>query len=255
MFCLAIHGVSTYFLFFILAGSSWAAPDIPGLPVDLPTKPGDYTITPQPSVIATIRIIVGFFFCFLGQRFFKLVLFFAGFVTVGFVAYIVCYKIAPPTTSSKATIYLVVSIISGIIGGLLFACLWKLGLIAIGGLGGFALSMLILSLKDGLLISNSTARYIFIAVFVIIGMMLILFFEKPLLILGTAITGSYSLVVGIDYFARTGFTQQLVDFLNGSGQVFYHTTGAVYGMIATLVVLFIIGSVVQFKTYHGRNEK
>ncbi|ORX83955.1 hypothetical protein K493DRAFT_320176 [Basidiobolus meristosporus CBS 931.73] len=150
---------------------------------------------------------------------------------------------------------MVVSIVSGLIGGFLFACLWKLGLLAIGGLGGFALSMFILSLKDGLLITNSTARYVFIGVFVVVGMVLIFFFEKPILIVGTALIGSYSLVVGVDYFVRTGFTQQLLDFLNGRGETFYHTTGAVYGMLASLAILFLVGVFVQFKTYSGRSEK
>ncbi|ORX94154.1 hypothetical protein K493DRAFT_315623 [Basidiobolus meristosporus CBS 931.73] len=219
------------------------------------SKVGDYAITPQTSVIAIVMIVVGFFFCFFGHRFFKTVIFLAGFVAVGFLAYVTCYKISDPNTGTKSTIYLVVAVVAGILGGCLFMCVWKLGIAAIGALGGFALGMFILSLGDGMLIAGSTGRVMFIIALIVVGIVGIFFFEKHVVIVGTAMAGAYMLIVGIDYFIGTGFTQHLVAFLNGAGQVFYHTNGRVYAMLASMAVLAVIGAVVQYRSFRQWSRK
>ncbi|KAK9710782.1 hypothetical protein K7432_008207 [Basidiobolus ranarum] len=218
-------------------------------------KIGDYAISPQTSVIAVVMIILGFFFCFFGHRFFKTIIFLAGFVVVGFLAYVICYKISIPNTGTKSTIYLVVAIVAGIAGGCLFMCIWSLGIAAIGALGGFALGMFILSLGDGMLISSNTGRILFIVALVIAGIISIFFFEKHVVIVGTAFAGAYMFIVGIDYFIGTGFTQHLIAFLNGEGRVFYHTNGKVYAMLASMAVLAIIGAIVQYKSYKQWSRK
>ncbi|KAK9710781.1 hypothetical protein K7432_008206 [Basidiobolus ranarum] len=218
-------------------------------------QPGDYAITPQTSIIAVVMIIMGFFFCFFGHRFFKVIIFLAGFVVVGFIAYVICYEISAPDTSTKSTIYLVVAIVAGIIGGFLFMCIWKLGIAAIGALGGFSLGMFILSLGNGMLISSKTGRIIFIVAFVIVGIVAIFFFEKHVVIIATAIAGAYMFIVGIDYFIGTGFTQHLIAFLNGQGESFYHTNGKIYAMLASMAVMAIIGAVVQYKSFRPWSKK
>jgi hypothetical protein len=51
------------------------------------------------------------------------------------------------------------------------------------------------------------------------GGIIIQFFVKPLVIVFTAFQGSYSVVQGIDVFARTGFTQGTSNFLKSGGAV------------------------------------
>ncbi|ORX94155.1 hypothetical protein K493DRAFT_337924 [Basidiobolus meristosporus CBS 931.73] len=215
----------------------------------------DHAITPQTSIIAIVMIIVGFFFCFFGHRFFKVIIFLAGFVVVGFIAYVICYEISRPDTSTKSTIYLVVAIVAGIVGGCLFMCIWKLGIAAIGALGGFALAMFILSFGNNMLISSKTGGIIFVIVFVVVGIIAIFFLEKHVVIIATAIAGAYMFIVGIDYFIRTGFTEHLIAFLNGYDRSFYHTNGKIYAMLASLAVMALIGIVVQYKSFRPWSKK
>lgn len=82
------------------------------------------------------------------------------------------------------------------------------------------------------------------------------FVSKFYFLLGTAIPGSYALFFGIDVFTKTGFNNATQMFLNGNG--FYTTSPAVYGMLAGVLVLAIIGILVQFhnsKTHRGGSRR
>lgn len=139
----------------------------------------------------------------------------------------------------------VVCLAAGIVGGLLLVLLWRLGLAAIGGLLGFVVSVLILSVVSGGLLSSEIARYVFTGVLVLIGAILILFIERPILILGTAFPGSYAIFFGLDTFINTGFNQALQSFF-GTG-VLYVATPAVYGMMAGTVLLALLGCGIQYR--------
>ncbi|KAK9762638.1 hypothetical protein K7432_011443 [Basidiobolus ranarum] len=205
-----------------------------------------YPIQVQTSIIAVLMIIAGFVLCFWGQRLFPLMLFIAGFMVFGFIAYVSCIEISPPVPTLQSPPNLVIGVVVGLIGGYLFRRFWTLGVLAIGALAGFALAMFILSLGNGFLISSSIGRTIFVILCVVVGVVLMWFFEKHTLIIGSAFFGAYLLVSGIDYFIRTGFAQHIYGFLRGGS---YATSGKVYAMIATWVVLAIIGAAIQYRTY------
>jgi hypothetical protein len=136
-------------------------------------------------------------------------------------------------------------IIAGLLGGALLACIWKLGLFAIGMLLGFTLGNFVLGFVSNGAIQSETGRIIFLAVLAIIGGIAILFLETTLLVVGTAFSGSYAVFFGIDVFAQTGFGNGMQTFLSGGGV--YVATGAVYGMLAGVLLLAILGSIYQFR--------
>ncbi|KAK9713049.1 hypothetical protein K7432_006733 [Basidiobolus ranarum] len=205
-------------------------------------------------VAAIVCIVVGFLFCFFGRHLVKVTIFIAGFFFFAGLSLFLAEKIQPVADgdTSKSWIYLGVSCAIGILGGLLLLCLWKLGLAIIGGLGGFSLAMLILSLKSGMLISSGTPRTIFIVAMVLVGLVSILFFEKHIMIICTAISGAYIFVIGLDHFLKTGFTGQLNLFWGGDSNVFYHTDAKVYAMLGSTVAIALIGILVQYRTNRSK---
>lgn len=124
-------------------------------------------------------------------------------------------------------------------------CLWRLGLFAIGALLGFTLANFILGLTTNGLIQSDTGRIVFLILMSLAGGIAILFLEKPLLVIGTAFPGAYGAFFGLDIFINTGFKEGMQKFLSGGG--LYVTSAPVYGMLAGVVVLAIIGCVVQFR--------
>ena len=127
-------------------------------------------------------------------------------------------------------------------------CIWRLGLAAIGALGGFFLALFILSCKSDGVIQSGIGRSIFIAIFCILGAILISFFEKPILILSTSIVGSFSFIYGVDIFAHKGFIQAVRVFLGErSLSATYELTGVVIGMLVSVLILAGIGMVVQYR--------
>ncbi|ORX79800.1 hypothetical protein K493DRAFT_308475 [Basidiobolus meristosporus CBS 931.73] len=208
----------------------------------------------QKLIAAIVCIAVGFLFCFFGRYLVKVTIFVAGFFFFAGLSLFLAEKIQPTAEgdSGRAWLHLGISCAIGIIGGLLLLCLWKLGLVLIGGLGGFALAMFILSLKSGMLISSGTPRIIFIVAMVLVGMIIILFFEKHVVIICTAITGAYVFVIGIDHFVKTGFTDQLNLFWGGDSTVFYQTNAKVYAMLGSAAVLALIGILIQYRTTRSK---
>ncbi|KAJ2995016.1 hypothetical protein HDV02_001142 [Globomyces sp. JEL0801] len=145
---------------------------------------------------------------------------------------------------------LIFSILSILIGALLIFSGLKFGISLAGFLGGMTVAMMILGIKDEGLIENDTARLIFIIVFGIVGVVLVNIFEKPSLIGGTSLIGSYTLFSGLDYFLRTGFRDTIKGLLTGTDDIgdIEYKSAAVLLMLAGVVVFTGVGVAYQYKT-------
>jgi hypothetical protein len=108
---------------------------------------------------------------------------------------------------------------------------------------GFTLGNFVLGFVTNGAIQSETGRIIFLAVLTIVGGIAILFAEKVLLVVATAFSGSYAVFFGIDVFAKTGFNNGIRIFLSGGGV--YVANGAVYGMLAGIALLAVIGAIHQ----------
>ncbi|KAI8896004.1 hypothetical protein BC833DRAFT_622512 [Globomyces pollinis-pini] len=70
---------------------------------------------------------------------------------------------------------------------------------------GFQLASMMLTLKEGGLIDNPTVYLILTIAFGIAGVVVVHVVEKPSLIAGTALIGSYAMITSLDPLLGTGF--------------------------------------------------
>ncbi|KAJ3258279.1 hypothetical protein HK103_003760 [Boothiomyces macroporosus] len=245
--------MSPLFMIFCMIMQVLGAPVLDILKRDTTTS----SYTGQDIFIAAIAIVGGLFLLFSGYRLFRAALYLAGFVFFANLALYLMLKFEPSSGySHRDILLLIVPIVAGILGGFLAQAIWRIGLSLIGFLAGGALAMLLLSLKDGGLISSQGGQLAFILVVGIICAVAIHWFEIPAIIGGTSLIGAYSFMYGVDIFAKTGFTAAVQSFLFGSNPyqtvVFTASTSITIMVIATLV-LAAIGAYSQYRT--TRNHK
>ncbi|CAG8461142.1 17167_t:CDS:2 [Cetraspora pellucida] len=229
--------------------------DIPGLPdISNPTTTGSQSsgeLTPHEIVVGIILIVTGCIYCFFGRRVYYLTLFLIGFYIGVIVMWMALTNNEPPSGFSGAnspTIILLVSLAAGLFLGLLFVCCAEVAIWLLGALAGYLFALFILAWAPGGVIHSSTGRIIFIVVCALIGLLLTCFFIDTIIIVATAFIGAYAIILGVDMFVRTGFSQSVVSFLNGNRDIPpYETNTKIYIMLGAMVALFIIGAFFQHK--------
>lgn len=217
-----------------------------------PLQSGIGNLNASSGIIAVILLITGLTLVFFGHMLFKPVLFIVGFYIFAAIAFSILSAIEVSSGmilfgANRSFAFLILVIVFGLMGGLLFMCVWRLGLAAVGAIFGFFVAIFVLSLWSNGVITSGVGRSIFIALLSVLGAVLISIFEKPLLILGTAFPGAYAFVFGLDIFINSGFNMATQMFLYGQG--LYVTSPAVYGLLALVLILGVIGTFVQFHTY------
>lgn len=95
----------------------------------------------------------------------------------------------------RDTMYICICLAVGLVVGCLLLWFHRVGLFVIGALGGFSLALIILSWKSGGVIPSKAGRIVFISVCSVGGGILILFFDKIVCIVSTALVGSFRFVV------------------------------------------------------------
>ena len=197
-------------------------------------------------LLAIFLILTGLTLVFLGSRLFRPILFISGFYFFAVITYPILSAIdASKPFENRELVYLVSILVVGIVGGFLFCCFWKIGLSAIGALLGFTFGMFVLGLVNGGTITSSTGRIVFLAVVSVVGAIAIHYFERPILILGTAFPGSYAFFFGLDVFTKTGFNRAARAFLGGN--IGYVVGNEVYYMIGGFLGLGLVGAIIQWK--------
>ncbi|KAF9913439.1 hypothetical protein BX616_010035 [Lobosporangium transversale] len=215
-------------------------------------RQGPYNLTVQAGIAGAILIVFGLILCFFGYRFFRVTMFLIGFYFFGNITYV---GMANGGVTSQ-TLLLVISIVVGIIGGLLLVCCSRLGVAVLGALALYSLGLWILGWRSGGVITSSTGRGILLAVLAIVGFILGFIREREVAIIGSAIVGAYSFVAGVDFYARTGFINQTDSFINSKNSVnnrVGNVTGEQYALLATFIVLALLGMFVQFRFWGRRN--
>ncbi|RKO93293.1 hypothetical protein BDK51DRAFT_28919 [Blyttiomyces helicus] len=196
-----------------------------------------------------VFIITGIFMTFFGYKLLKPLYFIIGFWVGAVLAYVVLTAIENHGTdfgSKHDLIYAITIAVVGLLTGALFLCLWQIALYATGALLGFVLALAILSLVTGGAIHSGVGRWIFIGALTVLGGVVVLFLEKPIMIIGTATVGAFAVVFGIDVFARQGYYILVRSLVGGEG--FYSTNKWVYVELGGFALLAIIGICVQYAT-------
>ncbi|KAF9990962.1 hypothetical protein BGZ75_007145 [Mortierella antarctica] len=208
---------------------------------DSSLRDGPYNLSVQGGIAGVILIIFGLVLCFFGVRFFRVCMFLIGFYFFGNITYI---GMANGGVTSE-TLLLVISIIVGILGGLLLVCCSRLGVAVLWILGW----------KSGGLITSSVGRGILLGVLAVVGFFIGLCREHETVIIGSAIVGAYSFVAGVDIFAHTGFINATDSFINSKNRVDNRVgtlSGGAYALLATFIVLALLGMAVQFHMWGRR---
>ncbi|KAI1304671.1 hypothetical protein EDD11_005071 [Mortierella claussenii] len=215
-------------------------------------KDGPYNVSIQAAIAGAILIVLGLILCFFGYRIYYVTLFIVGFYFLGNISYI---GMANAGVSSY-TLLLVISIGVGVLGGLLLVFCSRLGVAILGALAFYALGLWILGWKSGGLITSSTGRIILLVALAVLGFLVGLFSEKEMVIVGSAIVGAYSFVIGVDMYAHTGFSNQADSFINSKNTVESHfenqTVGA-YALLGTFLAMAALGMIIQFYSW-GRTR-
>ncbi|KAI8834664.1 hypothetical protein BC829DRAFT_458449 [Chytridium lagenaria] len=209
-----------------------------------------------PILTGAITLLVGGFILFFGFKLYKPTIFIVGTIIGAIAGYSILIQSEPENGyPSRDLVLLFGSIGIGVIFGFLLLCLRRICIFAVGALGGFFIAIFILGLRPGSLIETGWGRWIFIAVFVILGIVAAFKIEKPLVIAATSFVGAYGVIFGIDCFANLGFAEAAARAVSG-GNVdvsAFRVNGNIFAMAISVLVLAAIGVFVQFRISRGQD--
>ncbi|KAI8896002.1 hypothetical protein BC833DRAFT_127912 [Globomyces pollinis-pini] len=156
-------------------------------------------------LVSILFIAAGFFLMFFGLKFFRLMLFVVGFIFVFRLSYTYLVLIDPVGGffNQGYIISVVGSVLLGILSGFLARSIWKVGISILGFMAGSQVVDMNWSLKVGGLIGNTSICMILYIVFGIAGVVAVHLIEKPSVIGGTSLVGSYLIISMLDYILST----------------------------------------------------
>ncbi|CAG8441756.1 1443_t:CDS:2 [Ambispora gerdemannii] len=214
-------------------------------------------ITVHTAIYGIILISIGVLYTFFGIKFYRVTMFFVGFYIGSILAWVILTNVEPADGYGKSsdTIYLVITLIAGLLVGSLLVCCSDIAIWFLGALGGYALAIFLLSWANNGVIHTRVGRIVFIIGLTVAGVILTFLFENVILILSTALIGAYSIIFGIDMFANTGFREAVHEFLDGNHTIVYNTDTKVYLMLGGVLGFFIVGTAFQWRFHRGEFGK
>ncbi|RYC63546.1 hypothetical protein CHU98_g2674 [Xylaria longipes] len=227
---------------------------------ELPLQP---RLTPGWGIAGAILLISGAIYTLIGIKNVWLHTFFsAAFLSGLSVTVLIVYVMAPPVPVAIEGAYVVAAVVTGLILGGVATVFHELteGLGCL--LGGFCISMWLLTLKPGGLLPSTTPKVIFIAAFSI-GSYGFYFsrYTRPYALLGLmSFAGATVTVIGIDCFSRAGLKEFWVYIWDLNNGLFpyaadtYPLTKGIRVEIAITVVFTIVGIISQLKLWRVIQE-
>ncbi|KAI6367973.1 hypothetical protein MCOR25_004763 [Pyricularia grisea] len=222
---------------------------------ELPLEP---RITPAWGVAGVILLGTGAVYALIGIKIRGLHTFFStAFLSALGTCVLIVYVMVPPIPEGIQGAYLVAVVLTGVaLGGL--AMVFKEITEGLGCLlGGFCLSMWLLTLKEGGLLTGMGTKGGFVAA-IALGTFAFYFSHHTrhyALIASTSFSGATAVVLGIDSFSRAGLKEfwayiwALNDRLFPLGTVTYPITRGIRVEIAITIVIFLAGIVSQLKVW------
>jgi len=206
-------------------------------------------------VITGAAVAIGLVIAFLGYKLFKPVLFIAGFIIFAGLTYLILWH----HSSVGLGVLVVCTAVAGIVGGIVMLFVVKVGIFILGASAGFLLFCVAMSVRDQGLIHEPIAIYVGMCACFVIGGVIALLIQKPLIIFATAFGGSYAVIAGVDRFAHGGFCEVIPNLIAYHRELIdadYKT----YIEIAACFVLTVAGLYVQFRhtgknVYHSHTQE
>ncbi|KAI9320830.1 hypothetical protein BX666DRAFT_1911677 [Dichotomocladium elegans] len=214
-----------------------------------------HTVSVHGVILSIILFIAGAYLCFLGGVHQKFTMFIVGFFVGSNVAYIVLVNAKEDYGSNSETILLVVSVVVGLLAGLLLSCCFFLAVYLLGGVLGYLAALWFLSWSDNGVIQSNWGRAILIICCVIVGIVLIAFFERTMVVIATSFIGSFFVFFGIDLYVQTGFTTAVSSFLHARNfDTLAESSPGVRGMLGGTLGLTLFSCLVQYLLIRKRDQ-
>ncbi|KAF9438027.1 hypothetical protein BGZ76_010156 [Entomortierella beljakovae] len=201
----------------------------------------------QNKALGTILILLGLYLVFFGYKLMRMTLILMGFITWTVIVMFIIAVLRWDLVSElfhPAHYYFWMWVLAGFTGALLSIRLWYLGIMMIGGFGGFALSMGIIAACNSSL--SNLHRLILLVFLICLGAGLSLSFERSTVILGTSLAGALILMFGLDEFLQEGYREMFIIFGFAGRILKYHPNRKVYIMIGSTLALACLGSIWEF---------
>ncbi|KKA25188.1 hypothetical protein T310_0779 [Rasamsonia emersonii CBS 393.64] len=227
----------------------------------LPIQP---KITPALGVAGVILIVLGLCYSLIGIKNQWIHVFLsAAFSTSLAVTVLIVYVMSPPVRNAVQGAYFVAAFFTGVIFGALSLVFKELteGLGCL--LGGFCLSMWILCLKAGGVITSSGAKGGFIGAFCAAAYALSFsLYTRPYALIGsTAFAGGTATVLGIDCFSRAGLKEFWLYIWDLNDNIFpldtttYPVTRGIRVELAIIIIICLMGLLSQFRLWRVVRER
>ncbi|KAJ3130449.1 hypothetical protein HK098_000014 [Nowakowskiella sp. JEL0407] len=204
-------------------------------------------ITLPGGIGGLILVGSGFYLCFFGQKHVLPTMFFAGFYFWGLITYMILNAISDRVSgygSNVEWIYLVAMFVIGMIGAFFMRGFVLVGCLALGALLGFFGSNLVFVTGLGAVIQQP-AHITVVVMCMLISCGFMFFYENITLVIATALTGAYAIMLGLDTFARTGFLEVSHLAFQAMTPPVERIPGPSWGMMASVVVLAVLGWAMQ----------
>ncbi|CAG8548093.1 7520_t:CDS:2 [Ambispora gerdemannii] len=211
-----------------------------------PPQPLRTTITWSNVFYGVFFICVGLLEVFHGYKYIRITLLIMGYLFFSSTALIILLFVDNNSGGKRTvTFYFTTWLLVGLIGGSLGFFCWHLGLMLTAAYGGYVLSLSLLAILN---IENHVIRWITALIMMLLLAIMVHYFERTVIIFTTSIVGAYSVMYGVDEFARQGF-RDMIQLANADGFFRFHPTLGVYLMIAGVICLAGIGIVYEYRAH------
>ncbi|OQR82209.1 hypothetical protein THRCLA_11049, partial [Thraustotheca clavata] len=210
---------------------------------------GSTTLGLGPNAVVAAAIAVGIIVTFFGYRLIRPVIFIAGF-TIGSVSAFIAAEYALISKPYVVTACWAAFVLGGLVLGILLIWLYHIGLVAIGVLAG-ALLATIIQTSFGYKIYPEEPKVVLIILILTLGLLfgvLIIAFERPVLIFAMSVFGAVMITWGIGYFAGgyPNVANLPKHFRNGINVVEIPLSWWIY--LAITFVICVLGMYFQFQS-------
>lgn len=218
------------------------------------------TIINNKYIFGSIVILLGAFFCFVGENFLKVTQVIAGAaLALIFVLYFVFNYTSIIMGTWVFWLVIVLAFAIGCLAGYFMSKIsWLPGLV-FGFLLGFVLGFVVFNIALKFIASNSIIVFwTSMVACILLGCLLGYYKEEEISIISTSVVGGYGIIRGISIMAGGFPDERQVYELSSKGewdQLSNHLTGVVYAYLAGLLVLAILGMYVQFKYFYDGSKK
>jgi hypothetical protein len=190
------------------------------------------------GIAGVVLITLGIFITFSGKRWFKIFLGASGFLTFAVLALALLSSVNEllVTIPHKFYVFWFFVGLAGFVGAYICYTMWEIGVLAAAGFGGYTLGVWIMSVKTGLLIQGYMTRG---------AIALAWLFDEMAIVLSSAISGSLTLVAGVDCFLNYGLVQILLSQLLPSLFPAPALNLYIYIELGAVAILAVVGVLVQ----------